>query len=147
ETSRLIPDHSETTLLVERTELIHTIERAALLANREQNNVIRLDTKEDKIIEVSSQSPEVGYVKEDLHVKSFDGDELKISFSSKYMLDTLKTIDSDEVVINFTGAMRPFIIKTPEDDSILQLILPVRTFLIKNNLNPIQDLGCFLFKR
>ena len=128
ETSRLIPDHSETTLLVERTELIHTIERAALLANREQNNVIRLDTKEDNIIEVSSQSPEVGYVKEDLHVKSFDGDELKISFSSKYMLDTLKTIDSDEVVINFTGAMRPFIIKTPEDDSILQLILPVRTF-------------------
>lgn len=128
ETSRLIPDHSETTLLVERTELIHTIERAALLANREQNNVIRLDTKEDNIIEVSSQSPEVGYVKEDLHVKSFDGDELKISFSSKYMLDTLKTIDSDEVVINFTGAMRPFIIKTPQDDSILQLILPVRTF-------------------
>lgn len=128
ETSRLIPDHSETTLLVERTELIHTIERAALLANREQNNVIRLDTKEDNAIEVSSQSPEVGYVTEDLNVKSFEGDELKISFSSKYMLDTLKTIESDEVQINFTGAMRPFIIKTPEDDSILQLILPVRTF-------------------
>ncbi len=128
ETSRLIPDHSETTLLVERTELIHTIERAALLANREQNNVIRLDTKEDNTIEVSSQSPEVGYVTEDLNVKSFEGDELKISFSSKYMLDTLKTIESDEVQINFTGAMRPFIIKTPQDDSILQLILPVRTF-------------------
>lgn len=128
ETSRLIPDHSETTLLVNRTELIHTIERAALLANREQNNVIRLDTKEENTIEVSSQSPEVGYVTEDLNVKSFEGDELKISFSSKYMLDTLKTIESDEVQINFTGAMRPFIIKTPQDDSILQLILPVRTF-------------------
>src|SRR5699024_11558882 len=109
EKTSLNPNYSETTLLVERTKLIQTIERAALLANRKQNNVIRLDTKEDNIIEVSSQSPEVGYVKEDLHVKSFDGDELKISFSSKYMLDTLKTIDSDEVVINFTGAMRPFI--------------------------------------
>src|SRR5699024_8160540 len=105
ETSRLIPDHSETTLIVERTELIHTIERAALLANREQNNVIRLDTKEDNIIEVASQSPEVVYVKEDFHVKCFDGYELKISFSSKYMLDSLKRIDSVEVVINFTGAM------------------------------------------
>src|SRR5699024_10689246 len=34
ETSRLIPGHTETTLLVERTDLIHTIERAALLVNR-----------------------------------------------------------------------------------------------------------------
>lgn len=128
ETSRLIPEHSETTLHVNRTELIQTIERAALLANREQNNVVRLDTKEDNTIEVSSQSPEVGYVTEELNVKSFEGDELKISFSSKYMLDTLKTIESDEVQINFTGAMRPFIIKIPNNESILQLILPVRTF-------------------
>ena len=128
ETSRLIPDHSETTLLVDRRELIHTIERAALLANREQNNVVRLDTKEENTIEVSSQSPEVGYVTEELNVNSFEGDELKISFSSKYMLDTLKTIENDEVQINFTGAMRPFIIKIPDNDSILQLILPVRTF-------------------
>lgn len=128
ETSRLIPDHSETTLFVDRRELIHTIERAALLANREQNNVVRLDTKEDNIIEVSSQSPEVGYVTEELNVNSFDGDELKISFSSKYMLDTLKTIENEEVQINFTGAMRPFIIKIPNNESILQLILPVRTF-------------------
>lgn len=128
ETSRLIPDHSETTLHVNRTELIQTIERAALLANREQNNVVRLDTKEDNTIEVSSQSPEVGYVTEELNVKSFEGDELKISFSSKYMLDTLKTIENDEVQINFTGAMRPFIIKIPNNESILQLILPVRTF-------------------
>lgn len=128
ETSRLIPDHSETTLFVDRRELIHTIERAALLANREQNNVVRLDTKEDNIIEVSSQSPEVGYVTEELNVNSFDGDDLKISFSSKYMLDTLKTIENEEVQINFTGAMRPFIIKVPNNESILQLILPVRTF-------------------
>src|SRR5699024_8634493 len=125
ETSRLIPDHSETTLFVDRRELIHTIERAALLANREQNNVVRLDTKEDNIIEVSSQSPEVGYVTEELNVNSFDGDDLKISFSSKYMLDTLKTIENEEVQINFTGAMRPFIIKVPNNESILQLILPV----------------------
>src|SRR5699024_3271902 len=80
ETSLLIPDDSETTILVERTELIHTIEQAALNAKKEQKNVIRLDTKEDNITEVTSQTPEVGYVKEDLHVKSFDGDELKISF-------------------------------------------------------------------
>lgn len=44
------------------------------------------------------------------------------------MLDALKIIESDNVKIEFTGAMRPFIIKPEDDEDILQLILPVRTF-------------------
>src|SRR5699024_6274284 len=44
DTSRLIPNDSQTTLSVHTKELVKTIERAALLSNRDQNNVIRLDT-------------------------------------------------------------------------------------------------------
>jgi DNA polymerase-3 subunit beta len=44
------------------------------------------------------------------------------------MMDALKAIDGQDVVIQFTGAMRPFILKSALDDSILQLILPVRTY-------------------
>jgi len=128
ETDRLIPNTSETKIRANRRDLMQTIERAALLADRDQNNVIRLDTLDSNRIEISSHSPEVGHVKEELPVASFEGNELNISFSSKYILDSLRTIQSDEVEIDFTGAMRPFIIKTPNDDSILQLILPVRTF-------------------
>ena len=57
-----------------------------------------------------------------------EGEELNISFSAKYMLDALKAIDSDEITIEFTGAMRPFIIKPANNEPILQLILPVRTY-------------------
>lgn len=128
ETARLIPDESKTTLHIFTKDLIHTIERAALLSNRDQNNVIRLDTLDENTIEISGNSPEIGNVKEQLGVISIEGEELKISFSSRYMLDTLKTIDSERVRIDFSGAMRPFVIKTPEEDYILQLILPVRTF-------------------
>src|SRR5699024_7759720 len=53
ETDRLIPDSSETKIRVNRKQLIDTIERAALLADREQNNVIRLDTLEDNKIRIS----------------------------------------------------------------------------------------------
>ncbi len=128
ETSRLIPNESKTTIHVFTKELIHTIERAALLSSRDQNNVIRLDTIDENSIEISSNSPEIGNVKEQLGAISIEGEELKISFSSRYMLDTLRTIDSERVQINFTGAMRPFVIKTPEEENILQLILPVRTY-------------------
>lgn len=57
-----------------------------------------------------------------------EGEELKISFSSKYMIDALKAIEYEEVKVEFTGAMRPFIIRPANEDPILQLILPVRTF-------------------
>ena len=128
ETARLIPTESKTTLHIFTKEFIHTIERAALLSNRDQNNVIRLDTLDEQTIEISGNSPEIGNVKEQLDVISIEGEEIKISFSSRYMLDTLKTIDSNQVQVEFSGAMRPFVIRTPEEDHILQLILPVRTF-------------------
>lgn len=128
DTSRLIPTDSQTILSVYTKELVKTIERAALLSNKDQNNVIRLDTLDGHMLEITSNSPEIGNVKEELSAISIEGDPLKISFSSRYLLDTLRTIESEKVQINFTGAMKPFIIKTPEDDQILQLILPVRTF-------------------
>ncbi|SDQ04729.1 DNA polymerase-3 subunit beta [Virgibacillus subterraneus] len=128
ETSRLIPEQSKTILHVKTKELINTIDRASLLAKEERNNVVKLTTKGDNVLEITSNSPEVGRVAEEISVQSIEGEELKISFSSKYMLDALKAIENDEVKVEFTGAMRPFIIKPANNDPILQLILPVRTY-------------------
>lgn len=127
ETSRLIPEESKTTISVNAKSLLQTIDRASLLA-KEDNNVIRLITKEDSVIEITGSSSEVGQVVEDLKVNSISGEELKISFSSKYMMDALRAIDAEEVNVEFTGAMRPFIIRPQTDDPIIQLILPVRTY-------------------
>ncbi len=128
ETSRLIPDQSKTVLNVRTKDLLHTIDRASLLAKEERNNVVRLTTKENNRVEITSNHPEIGNVTEEVTMSSMEGEDLKISFSSKYMIDALKVIDYEEVKIAFTGAMRPFIIQPVEDDSILQLILPVRTY-------------------
>ncbi len=128
ETSRLIPNQSKTTINVQTKSLQDTIDRASLLAKNESNNVVRLTTKDQQTIEITSKSPEIGKVTEDIVVDSIEGEELNISFSSKYILDALKTMDADVVNIQFTGAMRPFIIRPKTDEPILQLILPVRTY-------------------
>ncbi|SHG72852.1 DNA polymerase III subunit beta [Ornithinibacillus halophilus] len=128
ETSRLIPDQSKTTIHVKTKELLNTIDRASLLAKEEHNNVVRLTTKGNDLVEIIGNSPEIGKVTEEIAVSSIEGEELKISFSSKYMMDALKAMEADEVKIDFTGAMRPFIIRPEHDGSILQLILPVRTY-------------------
>lgn len=128
DTERLIPTNIKTKLHILTNEFIRTIDRAALLASKEQNNVIRFKATGDTFIEISSNSPEIGRVNEQMKIVSHEGDEVSISFSSKYLLETLRTIDSEEIVISFTGPMNPFVIKTPENEHILHLILPVRTY-------------------
>ncbi len=128
ETSRLIPDQSKTTILTKTRELLNAIDRASLLARENKNNVVKLETKPNNRLEISGHTPEVGQVIEEVNSESVEGEDLKISFSAKYMLDALKIIESENVKIEFTGAMRPFIIKPENDEDILQLILPVRTF-------------------
>ena len=128
DTSRLIPDESKTEVIVSTKAFLQAIDRASLLAKEGRNNVVKLSTMPDNNLEISSNSPEIGKVIEELQSESIDGEELKISFSAKYMMDALKALEGTEIRVSFTGAMRPFLIRTINDESILQLILPVRTF-------------------
>jgi len=131
DTSRLIPTDGKTEIVVNTKEFLQAIDRASLLAKEGQNaNVVKLSSVTDipGTIEITSNSPEIGKVTDRVNCKSIEGEELKISFSSKYMMDALRALEGTEITIRFTGAMRPFIIRPVNDDTTLQLILPVRTY-------------------
>lgn len=128
DTGRLIPNESKTEVVVVTKQFLNAIDRASLLAREGRNNVVKLATMDDGAIEISSITPEIGTVVEEIPSQSIAGEELKISFSAKYMMDALKALEGSEIQISFTGAMRPFVIRPLHDDSILQLILPVRTY-------------------
>lgn len=125
DTRRLIPDDGRTKINVSRTELLNSLERALVLTD---NAVVKFDANGGIMAEVSSNTPEVGNVNEDIVMANFEGEEVIISFSAKYAIDALDAIDSDEVVITFNGAMRPFTITAEKDESVIQLVLPVRTY-------------------
>ncbi|WP_134702309.1 DNA polymerase III subunit beta [Ammoniphilus sp. YIM 78166] len=126
--NRIIPQQSKTDIILKTKEFLHAIERASLLAKDGKNNVVKFSVTPHSSVELSSISPEVGKVTEELQASSVEGEELKISFNAKYMLDTLRVIDSEEVKIRFTGAMSPFIIHPTDHEQSLYLILPVRTY-------------------
>ncbi|PTJ92990.1 DNA polymerase III subunit beta [Staphylococcus simulans] len=127
DTSRLFPENYETKIEMSNSDFYHAIDRASLLAREGGNNVIKLSTGNQEV-ELSSTSPEIGTVKEDVDANSVEGSSLKISFNSKYMMDALKAIDNDEVEVEFFGTMKPFTLKPKDDDSVVQLILPIRTY-------------------
>ena len=44
------------------------------------------------------------------------------------MMDAIKTIESKNVILNFKNDVQPIIILDEQDDSLLQLILPIKTY-------------------
>lgn len=126
--NRIIPQQSKTEVILPTKEFLYAIERASLLAKDGKNNVIKCSLDSNENLKISSHSPEIGKVTEEIQVISVEGEEIKISFNAKYMLDTLRVMDSEEVKIKFTGAMSPFVIEPTDTDRILYLILPVRTY-------------------
>lgn len=127
DTTKLIPGSYQTEMLINTRQLTDAIDRAYLLSREEKTNIVKLAMLEDRSIEISSSSSELGKVTETIPTKSLTGDLLKISFNSKFMLDALKVLDSETIRIGFTGAMSPIILTPEENNNILQLILPYRT--------------------
>lgn len=131
DTSRLIPTDTKSELVINSKAFLQAIDRASLLARENRNNVIKLMALENGQVEVSSNSPEVGNVSENVFSQSFTGEEIKISFNGKYMMDALRAFEGDDIQISFSGTMRPFVLR-PKDatnpNEILQLITPVRTY-------------------
>ncbi|WP_078393259.1 DNA polymerase III subunit beta [Shouchella patagoniensis] len=126
--SSMIPTQSKTSFVLKTKHLLQTLERALLLSREAKNNVINLKTLGENQIEITSTSQEVGKVTEQMETEKFEGEEMRISFNGKNIIDALKVVDSDEIRIAFTGAMSPFVIRPIDSDHYLHLFSPVRTY-------------------
>lgn len=127
-TKNMIPDHSKTDIFLETKGFLQAIERALLLSRDGKNNVVNFKTLEDGIVEITSVTPEIGRVTEKIYTKQLNGEDLRISFNGKNIIDALKIVDSNEIKISFTGAMSPFLLKPTDSDKALHLFSPVRTY-------------------
>ena len=127
DTSQLIPNEFLITIRVKLDEFYDSIDRASLLTNESDKNTIRLESKNNTIV-VSSNIPEIGYVEEKIEVIKDTMEDIKIAFSSKYMLEALKSLNCEEILLMFNGEIKPIIVKNPESDDLIQLILPIRTY-------------------
>ena len=77
DTSRLIPTEYKTSVTVNGRSLLQAIDRASLLASEERNNIVRFSTDEGKVIEISSNSPEIGNVEEQIEAINVDRRRIK----------------------------------------------------------------------
>ncbi|MEL7606222.1 MAG: DNA polymerase III subunit beta [Sedimentibacter saalensis] len=119
----IIKDNYVTTVNVSTTEIRESVERASLLAKDDKNNLIILDIKENNM-QINSAS-EYGNVEENVTVEK-EGEDIKIGFNSKYLLDFLKVIENEKIKLNLIGKNNPCFINEDNKEDYIYMVLPVR---------------------
>lgn len=126
-TDTLVPDNFEIIYKVNLQEFYDVIDRASILAQAKDKNIISLETQGERLI-ITSSSPEIGKIEEVMNATVIKGEDIKISFSARYMIDALKSFNSEDVMLYFNGEIKPIIIKENDNGDLLQLILPIKTY-------------------
>ena len=126
-TDSLVPNEFETIYKVNLSYFYNILDRASILALSKDKNIVSLETKGNTLT-ITSSSAEIGKIEEEMNIEVLKGDNIKISFSVKYMLEALKSFNGKEINMYFNGDIKPIIIKDSENEDLLQLILPIKTY-------------------
>lgn len=124
--NRLIPTDFGFELTVNAHEMINAVDRSSFLKS-DGYWTVKLEASQDGVI-ISSKAQEIGSSEETIVPLDYKGGSLRISFSGRYLIEGLKSFKSDTVKLSFVGEMAAFILQNDSDPSIVQMILPVRTF-------------------
>ena len=126
-TSNLIPTEFEIIVNTKLQSYFASVDRAALLTQSKDKNIVKMKIKNNSMI-INSYASEIGKVEEKLEIETSNDANIDISFSSKYMLDALKTFKEEDILILLNSEIKPIVIKSVKDESLIQLILPIKTY-------------------
>ena len=110
-TSNLIPSEFAYIVKVNKKDFNDAIDRAALLTQGKDKNIVKMSLDNTKMV-INSYASEIGKVEEQLTVETNNVEHLEISFSSKYMLEAIKTMGEEEILLLLNSDVKPLIIKS-----------------------------------
>ena len=126
-TSNLLPDDSILIVNTNLNSFYNVIDRVSILTSDKEKNIVTLETKGNELT-LKSSSAEIGRVEEKMIINKNNDEDIKISFSAKYMMEALKSFSTETVDLHFVGEIKPILIKSSDDETLTQLVLPIRTY-------------------
>ncbi|BBL80521.1 DNA polymerase III subunit beta [Rubrobacter xylanophilus] len=126
EYGRLIPASFEREISVDRDEIVGSLRRVNLFAQRQTPPVPVSLVFSEGSVEVVVRSGEVGEAHERIPASSED--DFTISFNPGYLLDGISAVDTEKVVFKFNEPLKPGLIvpNGEEEPDFRYLIMPMR---------------------
>ena len=116
-TANLLPDDSYLVVSTNLNDFYSVIDRVSILTSDKEKNIVTLET-EGNTLTLKSSSAEIGRVEEKMSISKNNNEDIKISFSAKYMMEALKSFSTETVDIHFVGEIKPILIKSSEDETL-----------------------------
>ena len=120
---QLIPQSSKKIVQISKEQFLSSLKRVSLVSNQKSKGIALNIEKHN--IEISSNNPDLGDAKEDLET-SYQGDDLKVGFNAKYLIDVLNNLNDDIVSLELNDHTSPALLRSTKDDSYLCVVMPMR---------------------
>jgi len=121
---QIMPNTYSTKMTFGKNELLEAVKRANLFA-RDNANIIKIKAN-NEIIEISAESSQVGNNITEIKNEDGEGEEINVAFNARYLLDYLSVSATNNIVWETEGDLKPSVFKSEENDSWVQIIMPVR---------------------
>ncbi len=129
---QLIPQSYTTRAILDSQATLRATRTAAIFA-RDGSNIIRMHVmphEDDQApggkLLISARSEEVGDDQDEVDVAELEGEEGKIAFNSRYLLDVLSVLDRGQVAIETTTSSSPGVFKPVGDsDNYVHVVMPM----------------------
>lgn len=120
---QIIPKETKTEVDVLKEDFIQSIKISNIFAGK-FNQVVFSIAPKDNLFEIQSNSQDLGETKNIVKSKT-KGEDIKVSFNSKYINDCLSSIKSETVNLRFCGLDKPMIIKSVDSENFTYLVMPM----------------------
>ncbi|HIN04742.1 MAG TPA: DNA polymerase III subunit beta [Dehalococcoidia bacterium] len=127
---QLIPERHDTRAILDLPALLRAVRTAAIFA-RDGSNIIRLELVPSnggggngKVI-ISAKSEEVGDNEDEVDADAIEGNEGKIAFNSRYLLDVLTVLDKGKVALETTSSSSPGVFRPTDSDDYTHVVMPM----------------------
>jgi len=122
----IVPKNFNTTVVVNRDNLIQAVKAASLFARVGINDVRLVVDVEKKVIQISSANSQVGEHNAEIELTKIEGDPNEIVFNYRYLLDGLQVVGGKEIILGIVNSRDPGVIKPLEDKDYFYVIMPIR---------------------
>ena len=120
---KVVPKEHNRKLTIPTEQLLQSVKRVAIVA-RENNNRTILST-EGGTLTLTAESGSVGKAHEEVEVIR-EGEDVKVAFNAKYLLDVLGVIDTEAIEVELTGEVSPAVIRPQGQDNYTYVLMPMQ---------------------
>ena len=126
---QLIPGDYQTRAVMELDDLKRATQSAAVFA-RDGSNIVRLEmmpqeSGEGGQLKVSARSEEVGDNLDELDIDQMDGEDAKIAFNVRYLMDIVNVLGRGKVALEVTNSSSPGVFRPADSDQYVHVVMPM----------------------